>query len=500
MRRVWTTLDRATGPRSGANPSGGVTQQIREWTGRWLKVAVALIGLATGGTVHAGPEHDPQPMLNLRSLSAVSVDGLRARRYQSALRVVGQLASEADASLVSFRSDGLLEYARVDVPVGPMPPAGYPVVVFLHGWVGETAAPTMDFTFARSGYADLIRTFVKAGLVVVTPGYRGHGTVQSRPADGIEFLTAWDNGSYVSPVFYAIDVLNLLEGLPSLATALARRQGDGLLRRLRLDRRRIGILGHSQGGDVALMVLAVCGHRTPLRTPATAGSIWSGTFPDRLVQRAVYHAMETTTEAFVAGDGTWTSTAVGHDGRRNPEFVFGYPPDWEAAPSQRASGSAAGPTRPTVAEAITAKTVEMYRTFNDRVADLRGVSYEVGRTSAGRTEIADDPRVVAALQRVGAFGAPELLDLPLALHHSDRDFYSWSIWNADLCARVNTAGGHCTDYEYPGATHLLGVSPASWFSPPGTADGFAVALYRDVALFTGQQVTAGPPAPPAPHD
>jgi hypothetical protein len=51
---------------------------------------------------------------------------------------------------VSFRYDGLRQYARVDVPLGAMPADGYPVVVFLHGWVGEQAAPAMDFTFAHS--------------------------------------------------------------------------------------------------------------------------------------------------------------------------------------------------------------------------------------------------------------------------------------------------------------------------------------------------------------
>jgi dienelactone hydrolase len=458
--------------------------------------ALASAVLIVSGTfpqhAYAAATSDARISLNMGSLSAVSVDGLRRRHYDAKMEIEGPMGVDRgnptfpSTFFASFRSEGLREYARIDIPTTAMPDAGYPVVVFLHGWVGEQAAPQMDFTFSHSGYAALIRGFVDAGFLVVTPGFRGHGTWQGRAADGLEFLRAWDNGTYVSPVFYAIDTLNLLESLPTLEHQTHPQWTERVGKQLRVDRSHVGVIGHSQGGDVALMVLAVCGHGTPLRTPATAGSIWSGTFPGRLTQRGVYHAMETTAEAFLAGDGTWTGTAIGHDGRVNPDFVFGYPPDWLGVePPSAASVSTRGARLPTVREAVEAKTREMYATFNALVGDLHGVSYRMRQSAHGHTDVVDDPRVISALTRVGGFETPELLTLPMALHHSDRDFYAFSSWNSDLCDRVNRLGGHCEDHEYPGNTHLLGVSAAAWFSPPGTQAGFMTALARDVALFGG---------------
>ena len=95
---------------------------------------------------------------------------------------------------------------------------------------------------------------------------------------------------------------------------------------------RIHLIGHSQGGDVALIAFACSGAGTRLRQPARAASIWSGTFPSRLTQLETYNPMERAAPAFLAGDSNWNGTAVGSDGSTNPDFVFGYPPDWIETP------------------------------------------------------------------------------------------------------------------------------------------------------------------------
>ncbi len=102
----------------------------------------------------------------------------------------------------------------------PVPEKGYPVVLFIHGWVGIEGAPSSNFYLDGDGnYQEMIASYVDAGFVVFTPGWRGHGTVTGVPADGIEFMEAWDNGSYLSPMFYAIDVLNLLDSLSTFDNA-----------------------------------------------------------------------------------------------------------------------------------------------------------------------------------------------------------------------------------------------------------------------------------------
>lgn len=423
--------------------------------------------------------------IHLATLESLSVEALRARNYGSSLHLEAPLG--AHAYLVSFESDGLREYARVDFPAAPMPAAGYPVVLFLHGWMGMKAAPTLDFYVkGPSIYGRMIRRLAAGGFVVITPGYRGHGSVRGVPADGIEFLAAWDNGSYVSPAFYAIDVLNLLEGVRSIEAVDWPDLPDQTDRRVAVDTQRINVIGHSQGGDVALIVLAAAGPGSGRKITLAAGSIWSGTFVTPAIQLSVYGPMETSPQAFLAGNRRWNASPVGADGTINRNFVFAYPPDWIETPDprywtwQRKTWSNA-----TVAAALTQKLDEMYNAFNEGVDDLRHSTYHLENSPDGRVSIVHDPRVAAALARLGAFDAERALTEHIALHHSDRDFYSWSAWNADLCGRINRMGGDCADFEYPRNTHSLEVSQHRWFSGAGGRAGFDLALRRDIELFRG---------------
>ncbi len=98
--------------------------------------------------------------------------------------------------MASYRSDGLRVYTRVDVPPGPMPAGGWPVIIFSHGWVGAAGAPSYGFQYsANSYYGDELDAWIKAGFVVLTPGFRGHGTVSGIPAEGLEYIEAYDDGS-----------------------------------------------------------------------------------------------------------------------------------------------------------------------------------------------------------------------------------------------------------------------------------------------------------------
>ena len=183
-------------------------------------------------------------------------------------------------------------------------------MVFVHGWEGIDAAPRFDFGYKpESLYSRYIDAFVDAGYVVLTPGLRGHGTLDGAPAEGIEFLQAWDNGSYLSPVFYAIDVLNLVNGLQTLEQVDWSKWGGEQIEPFILDAGNIHLNGHSQGGDAALMALAVSGEGSSFENAITTGSIWSGCFGTRFDQVRMYGPMAATLEAFMSGDGTWTGRA-----------------------------------------------------------------------------------------------------------------------------------------------------------------------------------------------
>jgi dienelactone hydrolase len=445
---------------------------------------------------------DPQ----LDTLADLSVEALRERIYGSVVRLEKRMGAASDDSaynrrfsedgspaydtfMASYDSDGLRVYTRVDIPAAPPSAKGYPVMIFVHGWEGIDAAPDFDFGYkADSLYSRYVDAFVDAGYVVLMPGLRGHGTLDGIPADGIEFLQAWDNGSYLSPVFYAIDVLNLLDSLQTLHEVDWGKWGYPQREPLKLDTATIHLNGHSQGGDAALMAMAVSGEGSPVRNPITTGSIWSGCFGARFDQVHIYGPMATTLEAFMSGDGTWTGSAVGHDGSVNPNFVFAWPSDWigtldTQSPEwtwQAETWGLGG-----VAEALQAKFSEMYSAVNTQVADIDDASFEVITAASGNAEVRHDPRIRDAMREIGAYYREQYLTEPLLLHHSDQDYYSPPSWNADLSARINAAGGHAVDHTYTGNTHSLLVSEHGWFSKPGTVAGFDLMIEHDLEMQAG---------------
>jgi pimeloyl-ACP methyl ester carboxylesterase len=438
-------------------------------------LAVSVLALLAGCPV----VNDTALTSGIDSLDSLSIQALRNRDYGSVLEVVDQPdTGQRNVLIATYQSDGLGVYSRIDIPETPAGEDGYPVVIFVHGWIGIEAAPSANFYLDDdSNYDAMIRHFVDAGFVVFTPGWRGHGTVNGRPADGIEFMRAWDNGSYLSPVFYAVDVLNLLDSLPTFDE-------------VRLDLGNTNLVAHSQGGDVALIALAIAGEGSKVSVPISAASIWSGCFPSRFVQLETYEPMQKTPQAFLSGDGTWTGTAVGASGEINPAFVFGYPADWIGTPVvddwtwQRDTFS-----QPSVAAAIKIKLDQMYSAINTQVGDIDDARYELIKTEDGKSGVLHDTRVSAAYARIDAYYMDGFLTEQLVLQHSDRDFYSFPEWNEDLCRRVNLSGGECFDFEYVGNTHSLRVSENRWFSGEDTMPGFLLALRRDVALFTGKNPT-----------
>jgi hypothetical protein len=128
----------------------------------------------------------------------------------------------------------------------------------------------------------------------------------------------------------------------------------------------------------------------------------------------------------------------------------------------------------------------MYGTLNSNVDNIHNAAYQIKIRADGKAEVIHDPQVLRALERLGAFDRERFLTMPIALHHSDRDFYSFPQWNADLCARINRAGGACNDFVYPGAAHSLHLSSRSWFSGAAKSEGFGYAIRRDIALFSGE--------------
>ena len=439
----------------------------------------------------------------LDSLADISIEALRARRYGSSISIETRLGSANDDSeynrqfskdgthpynsfMASYSSDGNRIYSRVDIPASPPPADGYPVMIFIHGWVGLKDAPEFDFGYkADSLYSRYIDAFVDAGYLVLTPGWRGHGTVNDIPAEGSEFMQNWDNGSYISPIFYAIDVLNLVDGLDSIESIEWSNWGLEGNNTPRVNANLIHVNGHSQGGDAALTVMAVSGENSSLNNAVYSGSLWSGCFGTRFEQASIYGPMASTLEAFMSGDGTWTGSALGRDSSVNSNFVFAWPPDWIGTldtNSPEWTWQADNWKLKTVEESLQIKFSEMYDAVNKNIANIDDASFEIIIRENEKVEVKHDPRIIEAMYNISAYNFEQYLTEPLVFHHSDQDYYSIPEWNAGLSARINSSGGQSLDLTYPGNTHSLLISQHEWFSKPGTKEGFQSMVTHDLNL------------------
>jgi uncharacterized protein len=213
--------------------------------GPLVGAAVLIIGTATfgffrvsaGSTSPASAVATPRASHRPPSAAAtptayppddLAIAALRARPYPASTLV--PVRSDGDRggfvdSVVSFQSDGLREYALMSIPDGPRPARGWPVVIINHGYSDPATYQTDG-----SPYSQFVAAFAHAGYMVLKPDYRGHGQSQ-----GVA------SGGHLSPV-YAYDLLNLVSTL----------RADS-----RVDAARIGLFGHSMGGDEVLRALVV---------------------------------------------------------------------------------------------------------------------------------------------------------------------------------------------------------------------------------------------------
>lgn len=427
---------------------------------------------------------------HLDSLEQMTISVLRQRSYGDSGGPVFELLSEGEnvvlggrdslfrGGILAYRSDDLRVYARLLLPAATMPEAGYPVVILAHGWVGLQGASSYDFLEnADSASAELVRHYLNAGIAVVIPGFRGHGTVAGRQAEGIEFIEAWDNASYLSPLFYAIDLVNLYAAMQVADPAALLAGGN------RIDPGRISLSGHSQGADAALTAMAVIGNNSAFPRGLRAASLWSGCIAGRTEQLLVYGPMADSPQSFLAGDGSWNGTATGAAGEINPDFVFGFPGDGIVTPHvEEWTWQQDVWTYRTVEESLRANLNEMYDRYESGVLSLENISFQLTRVD-GELQLAHDPKLTSVLPELGGFGQHRHLDMPVNLHYSDRDYYSLPEWNQDLARRIEDAGGEAETYEYVGVNHSLRASEYEWFAPFPVEDAIPRVAERDIRLF-----------------
>lgn len=219
-------------------------------------------------------------------LHPLTIEWLRQQDYPgSDLTIEETLAPGANYAryIASYRSEGLKIYALLTVPTGEKPPSGWPVIVFNHGYV----PPDQYRTTER--YVDYVDAFASNGYIVFKSDYRGHGDSEGEAT-----------GGYDSPA-YTIDVLNAVASLKKYPDA---------------DPNRMGMWGHSMGGQVTLRAMVAS-------KDIKAGVIWAGvvaSYPDLLEQwRQPNHAHP---ESGQNSRRRWREDLVAEYGSpaENPEF------------------------------------------------------------------------------------------------------------------------------------------------------------------------------------
>lgn len=158
-----------------------------------------------------------------------TIDGLRRHNYVSGKVMVGEVLEETKVYTryaIEYPSDGLIITGIMQVPVQGRPP--FPVIIMNHGFFSRLVYASGDGTDRAAEY------FNRHGYLTVSSDYRSWG------------------GSQVGVSLYysglVIDVINLLDAIPSIPQA---------------DAERIGMWGHSMGGGVTMKVLTVEAGRQP---------------------------------------------------------------------------------------------------------------------------------------------------------------------------------------------------------------------------------------------
>ncbi len=163
----------------------------------------------------------------------LSISYMRAQQYPGSDITIEQILSDGSnyhQYITSYKSEGLKIYALLTVPIptpgsGQVKPKnGWPVILFNHGYIPP------DIYRTNERYIAYVDAFSRNGYIVFKPDYRGNGLSQGQP-----------EGAYYSPA-YTIDDLNALSSIKKYQVA---------------DAKRVGVWGHSMGGNIALRDLVV---------------------------------------------------------------------------------------------------------------------------------------------------------------------------------------------------------------------------------------------------
>lgn len=193
----------------------------------------------------ATPTFNRARMLSLQSITPtpyplyeLTIPYLRERTYTSTLgkRTLYSQYFNYTSYLTRFTSDGLRINGLLTIPTGTVPKNGWPAIVLVHGYIPPKQYVTTE------NYESYVDFLAKSGFVVFKIDLRGHGNSQGEA-----------RGAYYS-ADYIIDTLNAYAALQKASF---------------VNPKRIGLWGHSMGGNVVMRAFAA-------QPTIPAVSIWAG--------------------------------------------------------------------------------------------------------------------------------------------------------------------------------------------------------------------------------
>ncbi len=179
------------------------------------------------------PSPTPFPFINM------TVPFLRNRTYRSSLQELTDPVDEGSYTsyLTSYESDGFRVNALLTKPTGEMPSAGFPAIVFVHGYI-----PPSTYTTRGQAYSAYVDYFARRGFVVLKIDLRGHGESEGEPGGG------YFGSDYV------VDALNAYSAIQSADF---------------VNKGKVGMWGHSMAGNILMRSFAA-------KPDIPAMVIWAG--------------------------------------------------------------------------------------------------------------------------------------------------------------------------------------------------------------------------------
>jgi uncharacterized membrane protein/fermentation-respiration switch protein FrsA (DUF1100 family) len=189
-------------------------------------------------------EPKSNPKKGQTNLFPYSITALLNRDYQKSDIVIERQVSangNFKSFVVSFLSDGLKEYALMNVPNSQKPTGGFPVLIIDHGYIQPSVYNTVNSYKPESDY------FANQGFLVLKPDYRGNGNSEIANQALMRFA-------------YPIDVLNLITSVGNIPDANASK---------------IFLWSHSMGGEVTLEALEVAAKNKSLSSKIQGAIFWA---------------------------------------------------------------------------------------------------------------------------------------------------------------------------------------------------------------------------------